>query len=193
MNNNFVIWHYVSVRHAAIFTDFQGFDETYLLHEALPLREDFPREAAFHMNPDFPNDLLLPDNVGNSLEAVLVSQRLHAFLEAQGLGDVEYLPVAIIDHKGRVASDSHVIVHPVGPVECIDMARTACRMSEIVEGDIDDVERLVLDESRIPAGRRLFKLKGLGDPTIVIREFAQQLDAQGFSGLGWCEIDKYRT
>lgn len=145
------------------------------------------------MNPDFPNDLLLPDNVGNSLQLNLVSEAVHRFLVETGLGDVEYLPVSIIDHEGRVASLTHVIVNPVGPVDCIDMAQTRCTMSEFVEGDIDEVTRLVIDERRVPAGRQVFKLEGLGAPTLVRRALAQRIDQQGFSGFTWLELDKYKT
>jgi hypothetical protein len=193
MSSDFVIWRYRSVKNAAVFTDLQGFDDTYLLHEATPLRADFPAEAAFHMNPDFPNDLLLPDNVGNSLQVNLVSESVHRFLEGLGLADVEYLPIGIVDHKGRMASRTHVIVNPVGPVDCIDMGQTTCTMSEFVEGDIDEVTRLVIDDSRVPAGRQIFKLKGLGAPTLVRRSLAAQIDQRGFSGFGWLEIDKYKT
>lgn len=193
MSSDFVIWRYRSVKGAAVFTDLRGFDDTYLLHEATPLRDSFPAEAALHMNPDFPNDLLLPDNVGNSLQLNLVSEAVHRFLVEAGLGDVEYLPIGIVDHKGRLASRTHVIVNPVGPVDCIDMAQTQCTMSEFVEGDIDEVTRLSIDERRVPAGRQVFKLKGLGAPTLVHRALAQRIDQQGFSGFAWLEIDKYKT
>lgn len=191
MSSEFVIWRYSSVRNAAMLTDLRGFDEINLFDTGEPLLAGFPADAAFHMDPDFPNDLLLPDNVGNSLQVALVSKRLAEVLQQEGTTGIELLPVRIIDHKGRVASDSHVIVHPVGLVDCIDMTQSVYKPSRFVEGNIDKVKKLVIDSARVPAQRTLFKMRGFGEPLIVRRSLADALDRAGFSGLSWLEVDQF--
>lgn len=41
--------------------------------------------------------------------------------------------------------------------------------------------------------RRVFKLKGLGGPTLVRRDLADRLDAQRFTGFEWLELDDFES
>lgn len=191
MQDEFQFWRYRSVSQAAVFTDLRGFDDIFRFDTGQPLLHEFPRDAAFHMNPDFPNDLGLPDNVANSLQVLLVSARLQQALQAAGVGDVEYLPVAIVDHKGKVASATHVIVHPVGLVDAIDLANSAYQPHRFVKGRIDKVTRLAVDPERVPAERLMFKLKGYGTPVLVRRTLAQTLTGGAFSGLDWLDLSAF--
>ena len=191
--SDFLIWRYRSVQDAAVFTELRGFEDIYRFDTGQPLRAEFPADAAFHMNPDFPKDRVLTDNVKNSLQTLLVSARLQNALVDARLADVEYLPVSIVDHDGRVASSSHVIVHPVGLVDCIDMGQSVYKPHRIVKGKIDKVTKLVLDPERVPEGRQIFKLKGFGTPVVVRRAFADKLDAFAFSGLDWLDVDGFPT
>lgn len=191
MHDELQIWRYRSVSQAAVFTELRGFDDIFRFDTGQPLRHEFPRDAAFHMNPDFPTDLELPDNVANSLQVLLVSARLQKALQAAGVADVEYLPVAIVDHEGHVASATHVIVHPVGLVDAIDLANSAYQLHRFVKGRIDKVTRLVVGLERLPAERQLFKLRGYGTPVLVRRALAQGLASSAFSGLDWMDLSAF--
>ncbi len=188
-----LIWTFSPVAHAANLYELRGLDKSFRLSRGVPLLAGFPSDVAFHMNPDFPDDLVLPDCADNVKDAVLVSERVHRFLLELGLPKVEFLPVSIIDHKGRVASRSHVIVHPIEPVPCIDLQDSVYVRSEIVADKLQDVTRLVLDPSRVPADRPIFKAQGLARATFVHRELAQAISREGFSGVGWIEIDRFRN
>lgn len=191
LSKDFVIWGAGNVAHAAIMRDLKGFDDEFGLTIGKPLLQGFPTDVEFHMDPDFPKDIVLADNVENENMVVLVSEAVHRFLLARQLAKVEYLPVTIVNHKGRPASTGHVIVNAVEPVDAIDMERSELEMSEISEGYIDTVDKLVLDPKRIPADRHLFRLKGLRRAMLVRRSLAQAIDQQGFKGFGWIEIDDY--
>jgi formylmethanofuran dehydrogenase subunit B len=191
MSSEFMIWRYASVPGAAVFTNLRGFEDIFRFDTGQPLKAEFPADAAFHMNPDFPNDLLLPDNVANSLQVLLVSARLQEALQAAALVEVEYLPLSVIDHKGRVASASHVVVHPLGLVDAIDMEQSVYKSHRIVKGKIDKVTKLVIDSQRVPPDRQVFKLKGFGTPVIVRRRFAELLGAGDFSGLDWLDAAEF--
>jgi hypothetical protein len=191
MNQDFLIWKYRSVPHACVLNQITGTDKTVELRRGLPLRADFPADVGLHMHPDFPNDIALPDNVLNSDLLNVVSARLREFLESRDLASVEYLPVAIIDHKGRPASTEYFIAHPIEPVDCIDRQQSVFVENKIVKGAIRSMTKLAIDAARIPANRAMFKLKGFSDITLVRRELAQALDQQNFSGLGWTEIAAY--
>lgn len=191
LSKDFVIWGASQVAHAAIMRDLKGFDDEFGLTIGKPLLEGFPTDVEFHMDPDFPKDIVLADNVENENMVVLVSEAVHRFLLAQNLSRVEFLPVTIVNHKGRPASTGHVIVNAVEPVDAIDLGRSELEMSEISEGYIDTVDKLVLEPQRIPADRHLFRLKGLRRAMVVRRSLAEAIDQQGFKGFGWIEIADY--
>jgi hypothetical protein len=191
MSSEFAVWHYESVPHAAVFTDLRNFEYINLFDSGKPLAATFPADVALHMDPDFPNDLLLPDSVGNSLQLNVASQRLADVLRAEALPELEYLPLTIVDHKGRVASATHVIVHPVGLVDCIDLEQSVYKPNSIVPGKLSRVKKLVLDAARVPPGRMVFKCKGYGEPTIIRKALAAKLMAHGFTGLAALDITRY--
>jgi hypothetical protein len=188
-----VIWRFTKVPHAANLYELKGLEKSFRLSKGVPLQDGFPSSVAFHMNPDFPDDLVLPDSTDNVKDALLVSERLHRFLAAAALPKVEFLPVSVIDHKGRVASSQHVIVHPIEPVACVDLQASVYSKSEIVADKLQDVQKLVLDPDRLPKDRLLFKVLGLTRAVFVRRELAQAITAQGFTGVGWTEVGAFRN
>ena len=189
MKANFVIWRYQREKGACALETLNGVERSYRLNEGKA--EGFPSGAAFHMNPDFPDDMLLLVNVRNSDMVIEDWKRLQERLRSEALACVEFLPVEIIDHKGRVASRDHAIVHPIDPVDAIDKDQSIFETSFIDENDIDSFKRLVLKESAIPDDRHLFRLKGFWNITLVRRSLAEALTEEKFSGLSWLEIDAY--
>ena len=191
MNDDFVIWKYATVPSACVLKPLVGLDKSFRLLEGVPLHNGFPTTVQFHMDSDFPNDLVLPDNLLNPDFCIVASDRLAAALKARNVAHMEYLPVTIIDHKGRTASSKHVIVHPVEPVDCIDAAQSVFDLSRINKNRINSFKKLVLDTTRIPADRQIFRLKGFWKIVLVRLDLAQSLGKEGFSGLGWLPIQDY--
>jgi len=189
--SNYVIWKYVSVPFAAVLKNMSGLEEVFRLQDGTPLQEGFPEDVAYHMHADFPDDLLLLDNMLNVKDLAVISSRLKQAIESRRIPEVEYLPLRIVDHKGRIASADYFIVHPLAPVDCIDREQSVFDEDLILPGSIDSFEKLVIDDSKIPEDRQIFKLEGFWDITLVRRDLAQALDAQKFSGLGWLEIEDY--
>jgi hypothetical protein len=166
--------------------------EKYPLHDGEPLADTFAADAAFHMHPDFPTNLLLQDCVLNSDMCIVVSERLKNAVEALAPPLVEYLPVAIIDHKKRKVPQRYFIVHPVDPVDCIDRDASGAEMDEILDpAAIESVQKMVLDPALIPADRSLFRLKHYWGAVVARRDLAEALSKGGFSGLRWLELDRY--
>jgi hypothetical protein len=144
------------------------------------------------MNPEFPLDTVLVDAPWNLEQWIVISPRVRDFLQARDVGHVEYLPVKIIDHRGRVASRDYTIAHPVGPVDCIDMKKSKFVWDPEMD-EMESLRRVVLREDRIPSDRHLFRLAKFYQPVVVRRHLAQALDAEGFTGIRWTELNKYRA
>lgn len=192
MGSNYVMWRYKAADDAVVLGDFKGVRDKYPLHDGMPQAGRFPADASFHMHPDFPTHLLLQDSVLNSDMCIVVSERLKTALEKLAPPKVELLPVAIVDHKQRKVPEPFFLVHPIEPVDCIDRDASGAEMDEIVDPDaIESVRQMVLDESRIPPERTVFRLKNYWGAVVVRRDIAQALDQGGFSGVRWLELDRY--
>lgn len=191
MSGNFVIWKYQPVDGGCALKDLKGLERTFRLNDGTPLSQEFPPDVAFHMDPDYPDDLLVTDNVLNADMVIVASARLRECVQAHAPAAVEYLPVTLVDHKGRAASKEHCIIHPIHPVDAIDKDRSVFETGLIDPDAIEAFQKLVLDESRIPADRALFRLQGFWDLTLVRRDLADALQREGFSGLRWLAVADY--
>jgi hypothetical protein len=191
MSENFVIWRYQPQPFAAILGKITGLERLFRLNNFTPLAEGFPDDVRLHFHPDFPTDLQLLDNMRNTDNIAVVSARLKQAIQDRTTSGVEYLPVSLVDHKGRTASDQYFIIHPVDPIDGVDRDESVFEESRLHPGRFEFFDKLVLDEQRIPPDRQLFGLEGFGDIMLVRRELATALDEQGFTGLGWQSIDEY--
>jgi hypothetical protein len=189
--NNYVIWKFETVPYACVLQDFTGFEDSNKLFHGIALSKVFPRNAAFHMNPDFPKDLLLTDNLLNSNSCMVVSAKLTDALRARNVNKLEYLPVSIIDHKGKAASKDYFILNPLELVDCIDRQKSVFRESRVKPGRIAKFEKLVIDEASIPADRQLFRMKDYPNVGVASKTLADELTREKFTGLGWTAIDEY--
>lgn len=191
MNSNYVIWDSEAVDGACVLDELRGVEKVIELNKGIPRSAGFPEGAAFTMNPDFPDDMMLVDNLINTDMLIVVSENLQRFVESKNIPCVEYLPVAIIDHKGKPAGTPYFILNPVQPVDCLDLQRSKAQMHAIAKTQVNSVERLVIDESRVDPDRLVFRLKGFYRVTLVHRDLAKELDSEGFVGNRWIELSEY--
>jgi hypothetical protein len=188
---DYLIWAYKSLDGACVLKDMRGLDKAFRLNNGTPLAGAWPDTVSLHMHPDFPTDILLPDNVLNADMLVVASLRLQECVRSLAPVEVEYLPVKIIDHKRRIANAAYSIIHPTNPVDCIDKEQSIFEPDFIDPNDIDTIDKLVLDDSKIPEDRLFFRLKGFWGITLVRRDVASAITAAGCSGIEWLELDAY--
>lgn len=190
MAGEFVIWKYKTVKHATGVAKGPGSgfnDVVGELMNGVSLAAAFPPNARMAMPADRPNDTVLPDNVYNTDMLIVASQRLKTFLEQRKLPEVEYLPVAVLNHKGDPVGDPFFIVHPLSPLDCVDESQSSFDRSDI-DGSYEEFEHMVIDPDRVPPERALFRIKGYWDATLVRRPLAEALLAAGFTGLSFAEL-----
>src|SRR5205823_2081893 len=142
MNNPFVIWKAEMFPNVCVLGILSGVERDWELLEGLSRIKSFPETATFAMNPDFPDNTLLADNLLNSAGAIIASERLKRYLESQAVTKVEYLPVTILDHRGRTASRDYFIVHPIDPVDCLDLEKCQPTWNRIQKTWINRVRHL---------------------------------------------------
>ena len=193
MASDYVIWDAADVPDACVVQQLEGVEDDWELAEGVSRTATFPDDATLRMDPDHPHDMMLVDNLVNTEMLIVVSGKLRASLEGRALASVEYLPVSVLDHRGKVASNEYTIVHPIDPVDCLDCEASGVEWSEMDEDCVDSIESLVLNETAVPNERSLFRVKSLEGVVLVRRELALALEQEGFTGLEWTELDEYES
>jgi len=176
---------------ACVLDELKGIECEWELHEGVSQIAKFPKGVTFTMHPDYPYNTVLTDSLRNTDLVFVASLRLKDFLEARALSDVEYLRVTVIDHKCRTASRNFYIIHPINPVDCLDIDKCEVKWSKIDSKDISSLRHLVLDESKLNPQRALFRPKYFCQVILVERNLAESIDREGFTGIRWIELKDY--
>lgn len=98
----------------------------------------------------------VPDLVANTCSMLILSKRLKEPLEKLKLGPIQFIPIQIINHRKRVASADHFIVNPLGVVDVLD---TKASDIEWLNGDVVDIEKMVLDPKKAKKAPDLLRVK----------------------------------
>jgi hypothetical protein len=169
----------------------ENVEDEFELKRGVSRGADFPSDASFAMDPAYPKDIQLADNIYNLEGLPVVSKALADFVEAREPKETEFLPVTIINHKGRVASDEYRIINPFGTVDCIDREASDIEWNEIEKDLISSCFGLVLDEGRVDFDRLLFRPRYMPTIVLVRGDLADEIGAQGFTGLRFTPVDEF--
>ncbi|MEQ1883075.1 MAG: DUF1629 domain-containing protein [Burkholderiales bacterium] len=170
----------------------EGFEDAWAVGQGVSLAATPPGKLTMSMYADEPRNTVLADNVQNMDCLLIVSPRLRAFLEEQQLNNVEYYPLEIKDHKGKVASNEYFIAHLTNPVDCIDPEASGAKW--IGEGlatkRIMSLKKLVLDPTRVPNDRKLFFAKYYNEVPLLRRELAEAMTLEKFTNVRTVPLSK---
>ena len=169
-------------------------EDSWELDDAVPRLEKLSNPVRCRMDPDYPNEIRLSDNLEGGTVPV-ISNRTKEILETVVRNRVEYLPAELINHKGRVEPAQYFVLHPLDLVDCIDTEASGVQWNRISPGQISRCKSLVLKPDAIPANFTLFRLKHWGSNIIVREDVTEVLEkadltglyfrpAQGYKGIG---------
>jgi hypothetical protein len=169
-----------------------GFEDAWAVGQGVSLAANPPAKLTMSMYADEPTNTVLPDYVQNMDRLLIVSPRLRAFLEAQQVNNVEYYPLEILDHKGKVASRDYVVAHLVNHIDCIDVAASGVKwMGEgLATQRIFRMRSIVIDPARVPEDRSLFFPRYYDKHPILRRQLAEAIDKEGFTNLETVPLSK---
>jgi hypothetical protein len=173
---------------AAHFRFMRNYEDSWELLEGMSLAETFPPNAAYRMNDDFPESLVLYGVLHNLDGVLVVNDALRGFLEEHGVREVEYLPVTVINHKDRAVEQAYYVVNILRHIDCIDQEQTQFEWDSLDDTLMDDVENLTIDESRIDPDIPLFRLKHLTSVMVIRRDLVEQMRDAGFKGFAVTEL-----
>lgn len=190
MSEDFYIWAAEIVPNAATLVDFEGFEKSHELRKGISHASDFPSGVTFRMDSRKPTDTLLVDNVKNTQNVVIISEKTKVFLEAQEIADVEFLPITILDHKEREMEEPYFIFHPIHNVDCLDLDKTSPRWSAIDDTVMKSVKRLVIDKSQLPEDKAYFRPRYYTARPIVTKALADAVLKEGLTGVQFLPVSE---
>lgn len=170
----------------------QGFDDKYLLLEGVSLLDRWPDGVSIEFSKRHPEGLNLTDALANPFGFSIVSDALKAVLEAAA-APTEFLPLHVLNHKGRVASARYWAVNVLLHLAAVDRAHSAYDVDAFYDDQIDSFERLVLTEGVQEEGAPLFRLQERPRLQLMRDDLVEAIIAQGLTGLQFVPTDEYST
>lgn len=187
----FVLWNSIPIENGCKLEPLENVERVGRLQRGVPFEGKFPAEARLRMTSRHRKATKLLDDVSNSDRCKICSPALVEYLKAQKLKNVEYLPVTILDHKGKVASKDYCIVHPIIPQDALDRRASKSDYNDIDKTQIDDVKKIVLDTSKIDPEVRLMRLEAFRTPIFIEVELAKAIRDKGFKGCSFRRLDQW--
>lgn len=103
----------------------------------------------------------------------------------------EYFGLEIIDFED-IPAIKYNIVNLLDKIDCLDEGSSEIMYSDLSKSEIQTIESLVLDESKIPNTIDMFLLDKLTFPVMVVSDhFKNELEKEGFKGLDFCSMEAY--
>ncbi|MFP2907954.1 imm11 family protein [Pyxidicoccus sp. 3LFB2] len=171
--------------------------EAHTLDRGEPAAALFPPEPTVRFSEDYPKRRKVCDFMSTIFSSHIVSAKVKHILEAQGAKNCEFIPLTLLDHKGKVASKEHFLLQVLGHVEAVDMERSNVVMNSILKDRIGNFKHMVLDRKAIPPDAVIFRLSRKRDEFLVNQATYEALTKEGVTGLkcfkadGWNGLDIY--
>jgi len=170
----------------------EGVERPWEISKGVPRAHDFAPGAQFRMDKQFKKQVTLSDNIANSEGMAVISAPLRKFLEEQELTQVEYLDVALVDHKGKAVKEKYFILHPTVVVDCIDTQNSNVTWNAIDPDMISSIGNLVFKPNSIDPGLAIFRPKHKERRLFVRRDLADAIKAKAFTGVMFIEPSKFK-
>jgi hypothetical protein len=119
-----------------------------------------PFEVTVNLDEDSPKAIFKGDYISTYDGLVMVSQEVEDELKKHNIGEVEFWPFTLINHKGRVHSKNYRFVVPVHQFDAINEELSELDRTE--SGVVIGIDRLVLDNSKLDNAPDMFRINNLG-------------------------------
>jgi len=131
--------------------------ESWRVHKGEPLASVYPERARVFMSAT-DSGTRLGSLVGNTRSMLIASGPFRDIIEAHvGKKKIEYLPLAIHDHRKRLVGADYWLVNPLGAWDCIDLAKSDVLRDEDDPKEVLEVNEMVLDRARALKAPQLFR------------------------------------
>ncbi|QRK09001.1 hypothetical protein JQX13_02200 [Archangium violaceum] len=150
--------------------------------EGVPMGNKYPAGVRLDMATRH-RGLVVPDLIPNTVQLNLVSGRMKPLLEKEAGVEIEFLPFALHDHKGRVAAPDCYIANVLGSQDCADLKKTRGEKTVGEPGKFEVIKQLHLDPAKVPADLKLFRLGSMPNLLIIRDDLRATFEQNGVTGV----------
>lgn len=161
----------------------EGAPPEHLLDEGTRLGDRFPPNASVRFSDEFATRRTVCDFMSNTFGSLIASARVRRILEAQGADNCEFIPLTLLDHKGKVASREHFLLNVLGHAEAVDLERSVVDMDSILKDRIAYFDKLVLRREGIPPDARIFRLSRKRNEFLISQAVHDAFTQEGVTGF----------
>lgn len=148
----------------------------------------YPANPSWPMGKSFPG-MKVASLVASTAGLLVVARPLFDVLSATGVA-MESYPFTLLDHKKRVASRDHLIVNPLGTLDCLNLKKSSIEYSPDDPDEVVDLETPVLDPRKVAAAPPLFRIKENPRAVVLSHELVDKLRPLNPSNLYLIKIEQ---
>ena len=165
----------------------------YQLIEGVSRIDDWPDEVIFQFSRSRPEGMNLTDWIENPSGWLLISNRFKSLLEDFNPKHIEYLPVSINNHKGRIASKDYWIANFTTLTKAVDRELSDFDEDPVDADEIFTFEKLILQEEILISGDEIFRLKELPRLILARQDLVERINKNGLTGMIFVETRKFKS
>ena len=130
----------------------------------------------------------LAGSAGTAGFVLMINQLVKKVFDDLGIENMEYFP---LDIKGKnINTKNYFIGNVLGKIDCIDAENSEIEYKP--NGNVEDVEKLVLDEPKIPKDLKIFLLGKFTSAEFVVHQSVKDaIEAKKITGFTFTPIDKF--
>lgn len=133
------------------------------------------------------------DSLWAGLPYLVFSPRLREALSSLGVDNIEYYPATIRHSQSGETVTDYKIANIVGLVACFDWEQSRYELNPKRADRVKRIDRLVIDEARIPTGLLLFRLQEMRTVTLCDEGLAQGLIKLEITGVDFVSTSAFST
>lgn len=150
-------------------------------------KEHYPEDAEIRMTEDR-EGIQLASLIAHTKRMLVVDSELkEVIINSNDIpgATIEVFPVKIINHKGKVHSESYFIVNPIGYYDVVDNEKSDI---DYFEGSVLGINQLVMSAKKLENVPNLFRIAEEPTRYYIKEPLKKAMEAGGFSNIKLVEI-----
>lgn len=161
----------------------------YYIRQGKRLGKHYPADARIKMDHRSKGNKLA-SMLGNTMSFLIVHTDVKKLIETNNLNaEIEYLPVNIYNHKGRLQSSDYWIINVIGTLDCVDKEKSDIDYEDETRQEVIGVGTIVLDGKKLRGAPDLFRVPEQAEDIIASDRLYRILVAGKFSNLAFSPIE----
>ncbi|KMQ50099.1 hypothetical protein CHISP_2959 [Chitinispirillum alkaliphilum] len=164
----------------------------YKIHRGYPVKDIYPLQEEVIWDLDPQKGKLVGAFVPNANGLKVVNTAFKEVLEKESGATFEFLPLKIRDHRKRIVPETYWFANLLDLVHCLDVKRSDFDWCPMEETQVRRFCRCVLDQSKIPEGKKLFRLGERKVDWIIEEELVFKIAYEyALGGAGYEKLKNY--